>query len=247
MKYLLLYTAILLTFTAKAQYTERGKIEYERKMNVYRTIEDMDEDDKRWIEKFKSQLPKFTSNFYELYFDTERSLYKPGSREPENVVKMWFANTPGSENIIYTDLKNKHVKGSKQVFEEKFLVQDSMRHIQWKIMDEIRTIADYKCRKAVGKICDSVYVVAFYTDDIIANSGPEMFGNLPGMILELAIPRLHTTWVATKVDITPPKEADFAISDKGKKVNEQELYEAIKPGFKRWGKRAERYIWWSLL
>jgi GLPGLI family protein len=74
-----------------------------------------------------------------------------------------------------------------------------------------------------------------------------MFGGLPGMILELAIPRLHTTWVATKVELITPKDEDFAITDKGKKVNEQQLFEAIQDGIKDWGKWATRYVWWTVL
>jgi GLPGLI family protein len=119
--------------------------------------------------------------------------------------------------------------------------------MDWKEKSEIRTIANYKCHKAVGKICDSVYVVAFYTEDIPTSGGPEMFGGLPGMILELAIPRLHTTWTATKVELIPPKESDFTISEKGKKVNELQLYETLQSSLKDWGKWAAKNIWWTVL
>src|SRR5690606_36923879 len=140
---------------AMAQYTMQGKIEFERKTNLYRQIDDMDDDDKRWIEKFRSQLPRFNIAYFDLYFNNNASLYKPG-KAAENPVKMWFPQTPANENLVYTDLKTGQVTATKQVYEEKFLVQDSMRKIDWKIMDEIRTIADYKCRKAVGIMFDSV-------------------------------------------------------------------------------------------
>jgi GLPGLI family protein len=143
---------------------------------------------------------------------------------------------------------SRRVKAIKQVYEQRFVVQDSMRRIDWRLKDELRTIAGYKCRKAVGIICDSVYVVAFYTDEILANTGPEMFGNLPGMVLELAIPRLHTTWVATKVQLGPVKDEDFEMSNKGKKVvTSRELYETIQAGLKDWGKWAARNIWLTTL
>jgi GLPGLI family protein len=154
---------------------------------------------------------------------------------------------PGMENVVYTDLRTERVTANKQVYEQKFLVQDSMRRIDWKEKDELRTIAGFKCRKAVGKICDSVYVVAFYAEDIPVAGGPEMFGGLPGMILELAIPRLHTTWVATKVEVVAPKATDFMIPEKGKKVNEKELFETVQTSFKSWGKMASRNVWWTVL
>ena len=148
---------------------------------------------------------------------------------------------------MYTDLTAKRVKAIKQVYEDKFLVEDSMRKIDWHVKNEVRTVAGYKCRKAVGVICDSVYVVAFYATDIPASSGPEMFGNLPGMILELAIPRLHTTWTANKIELLSPADADFAISDKGKKISSKQLFDKVQNSLKDWGKWGTRYIWLTSL
>ena len=48
-------------------------------------------------------------------------------------------------------------------------------------------------------VMDSIVVIAFYTDEILTSGGPESFNGLPGMIMGLAIPRLHTTWYATKL------------------------------------------------
>lgn len=228
---------------ASAQYTTYGKIEYERKVNVYAQMEEMGENE--WFDRIKSQIPKFSSTYFDMIFDTARCIYKPG-RESTNEFKM-FGGGPATKNVVLTDFRTKKLVANKTIYEQKFLVQDSMRKIDWKLKDEIRTIANFKCHKAVGIICDSVYVVAFFTEDIVVSGGPEMFGGLPGVIMELAIPRLHTTWVATKVDVDLPKESDFAVSEKGKKVNEKELFESIKASFKDWGKMAERNIWWSVL
>lgn len=248
MKYVILFhIVLLLAATASAQHTMQGKIEFERKVSLHRTIDNMDEDDKRWIEKFRSQIPKFKIDYFDLYFNNAKTIYKPGRAYDNGNLKMWFANTPGGENVVYTDFTTKTVKASKLVYEENFLVLDTMRKLEWKVYDEIRMIADYKCRKAVSKICDSVYVVAFYTEDIIATGGPEMFSGLPGMILELAIPRLFTTWVATKVEVTAPQETDFNIPQKGKKTTQEELYKVVNQSFKRWGKSAQRYVWWAML
>jgi GLPGLI family protein len=199
-----------------------------------------------WMEKMKAQIPKFNSSFFDLVFDTARSIYKPGKEVPGSVFKM-FGGGPATENIVLTDYAAKTVKANKKVFEQKFFVEDSERKIDWQVKDEIRTIANYKCHKAVAIICDSVYVVAFYTEDIVVSGGPEMFGGLPGMIMELAIPRLHTTWTADKVELIEPKETDFVIQEKGKKVTEKELYETVESSFKTWGKMAPRNIWWTVL
>lgn len=234
-----------LALNAGAQFTITGKIEYERKVNIYAQMAEMDNNE--WFEKLKAQIPKFSSSYFDLVFDTARTIYRPGREVEQNSLLKMFGGGPAMENIVYTDLNTQKVTAAKKVYEQKFLVLDTMRKMDWVVKDEIRTIADFKCRKAVGRICDSVYVVAFYTDDIPVSGGPEMFGGLPGMILELAIPRLHTTWVADKVELIVPKETDFTIPEKGKKVNEQQLGDAVRDGFKDWGKLAPRNIWWTVL
>jgi len=246
-RYIILLLLSIACCTAQAQYTMQGTIEYERKVNLHRQLEDMAaESGGGWFEKMKSQIPKFVVSYFDYSFNGNNSLYKPG-REVENPAKMMFGSSPASENIVFTDFRKASVSASKHVFEEKFLVQDSMRRIDWKIMDEVRVIADYKCRKAVGKICDSVYVVAFYSDDIAVSGGPEMFSGLPGMILEIAIPRLYSTWIATKVSITPPKQEDMKAPEKGKKVTQKEMYDTLMASISKWGAWANRSIWWSIL
>ncbi len=242
----LLIPAVLLaaTLSAHAQYTVCGKIEYERKINVFAPIKEMGWTD--WLDNIKATTPQFSITYFDLLFDTTRSMYKPGKEAEGNDSKPYLVG-PAKENIVYTDFIANKVTANKVVYEQKFLVVDSIRRIDWTVKDEIRTISDFKCRKAVGRICDSVYVVAFYAEDIVVSGGPEMFGGLPGMILELAIPRLHTTWVADKVELVTPKDTDFVLPEKGKKVTEKELSETIQSSFKDWGKMSARYLWWTVL
>jgi GLPGLI family protein len=89
----------------------------------------------------------------------------------------------------------------KQIAGTNFVIADSIPKIEWKITNENREIVGYNCRKAVGKIMEDVYVFAFYTDDITISGGPCSINGLPGMIFRLTIPRLYTSYVATKVDV----------------------------------------------
>src|SRR5690606_5981125 len=43
---------------------------------------------------------------------------------------------------------------------------------------------------------------AFYTEEITYPGGPCSINGLPGLILGLTIPRLYTSWIATKVEVT---------------------------------------------
>ncbi len=245
-KILFIQFLMLITLGSFAQHTMQGKIEFERKTNLHRTIDQMDKERKEWIEKFRAKIPKHKVEYFDLIFDTDKSVYQPG-REAEQQFNMWFSRTPAAENVVYTDFNTKQVVAQKQVYEEKFLVKDSMRKIEWKIMDEVRTIANYKCRKALAKMYDSVYVVAFYTDDIPASGGPEMFSGLPGMVLEVAIPRLHTTWIATKVDYGNADQKEMVPPKKGKEVTQKEMYDKLSTSLDRWGDYKQKAIWWSML
>ena len=109
--------------------------------------------------------------------------------------------------------------------------------IKWKIENETRKIAGWECRKAVGRIYDSVYVVAFYCPEIIPQGGPELFSGLPGMILGLAIPRYYTTWFATKIELANIDESKIAAPDpkKGKQYSKKELAEIVFKKYKQAG------------
>ncbi len=241
-----IYLVLLLaSANSFAQHTFAGKIEYERKVNMHAQMAEMEGN--AWVDKMKSQLPKFNTTYFDMIFDTGHVIYKPGRQVEQNSVFKMFGGGPATENVVLTDFHTSTVKANKAVFDQKFFVQDSIRVMDWKEKDEIRTIANFKCHKAVGRICDTVYVVAFYTEDIPVSGGPEMFGGLPGMIMELAIPRLHTTWTATNVELIPPKETDFTITEKGKKVTEKELGDSMLESFKKWGAMGSRNVWWVVI
>ena len=94
---------------------------------------------------------------------------------------------------------------------------------------------------------DSIYIVAYYTDEIITPGGPESFSGLPGMILGLAIPHEHVTWFATKLYAVTVKETDFKIPTKGSKTTNTAMRDNIKSSLKDWGKYADRYVKAALL
>lgn len=228
---------------AQTQFLAKGKIEFERKINVHRQYEPTEDD--TWYKEFVSKLPKFHTSYFDLYFSDDKTVYKH-NRDGDGPKNFWGIG-PAKENTIMTDLTRHSFTGAKRVFEENYLIQDSVRNIEWKITSETRDIAGFACRKAVGRICDSVYVVAFYTDEILVSGGPESFNGLPGMILGLAIPRLYTTWFATKVQLIEPTAGDLAVPSKGKKVNTKALEATLQRSLKDWGKEGQRNIWWVML
>ncbi len=234
------FSSILFSANAQTQFIMKGRVEYEKKINQFKSIEG--KEDNIWYKEMMKIYPKFVNDVYELRFDSNKSVYKLAKENTDNKYMMW-GSKPSETDGIVQDLENKSLSAQKDVFENTYLIKDSLRKLEWRITDEIRDIAGFECRKAVTKICDSVYIVAFYTDQIPVSSGPESFGGLPGLILGLAVPRLYTTWFATKLELIDPSIAQLNPVQKGKKVTREQLFAELKKGMKDWGKEGEKRIW----
>jgi GLPGLI family protein len=160
-------------------------------------------------------IPQFHISYFDYTFAGNESLYKAG--RPTDQETPGFSISP-NKNILYTNYTTHRKVASKNLLEEDYLIEDSIQKIPWKIGQETRNIAGYECRKAIGRIYDTVYVIAFYAEEIVIKGGPEGFQGLPGMILGLAIPRYNTTWWATKVELANINETDIVPPHKGKKL-----------------------------
>lgn len=209
-----------------------GTIEFECKTNSHKVIK---ESSPEWFEMVKDRVPKYAIIYNNLTFDSSRTIYFPG-KESEYKPPFW-GDEGVPESYIYSDHQKNLYIAQKEVFDQTFLVTDSTRMIRWKLTNETRDIAGYECRKATTILMDSVYIMAYFTDQIVCSGGPESLHGLPGMILGVVIPRLHTTWFATKVDLmASPDQKVLVIPKKGKKSSLKELTLKLQETFKEWGK-----------
>lgn len=224
---LLTFILAIVVIGSKAQnvFVTSAKITYEKKLNLQRQMAN-----NTWIsDDAKDKMKKYVTTLWDYSFNETTSSYKAQKKENSGS-DMMFAFSSGQNTAeMFTDLgKNKRVI-KKSVMGEDYILPDTIPHLDWKIMHDVRKIAGYDCRKAIAVINDSVYVVAFYTDEILLKGGPEGFTGLPGMILGLAIPRYNTTWFATKVEsVNVPI---YAITEpaKGKRAdNEKEFKKLIE-------------------
>jgi GLPGLI family protein len=219
---------------AQQKFIAQGKIEYERKTNQYAFMDQ----NSIWDNMAKNNMSKFVTYYYDLFFNDKQTLFKQG-RDPETKqAKNW--GVFDSENIILTKLDSNTTVTQRTIFGDVLLISDSVKTIDWKVTTEIRKIAGFDCRKAVGKMMDSVIVIAFYTDEIVTTGGPESFSGLPGMILGLAIPRLHTTWYATKLQLIDVTDKDMLAPKRGKKLTGPAYREKVKDLMKDWGEDATK-------
>ncbi|THU37983.1 GLPGLI family protein [Niastella caeni] len=217
------------TLLAQQQFITQGRIEFERKTNQHAFMDESS----IWDDMAKKNLPKFVTFYYDLTFKGDRTIFKVG-RDPDTKQNKYWGIFD-SENTILTKLDSNTSITQRSIWGDLYLVADSLRHVEWKITPEIRKIAGFDCRKAVGKVMDSIVVIAFYTDEILTNGGPESFNGLPGMILGLAIPRLHTTWYATKLQLIEVTDKDLVSPRKGKKMTGTDYRSHVQTIMKDWG------------
>lgn len=227
---------------AQSPILTKVKIEFERKENITATLQG------RFGRDMNNSETQYSSSFYSYEAADNKSVYKAIPKEQNNYGRGFFGRGGDDETIIYTDYDGGEQVALKSVFEKSYLISDSLRHIDWKITNDYRDIAGFNCRRATAIIMDSVFVVAFYTDEIIPSGGPQGFSGLPGMILGLVINRLHTTWYATKVNVTDVNVKDIVppVAPKAEKTTRTKLIAALKDRFKDsggWFGSSDRMIW----
>lgn len=236
-----LFSFIVTASSAQVRFISAGRIEFEKKVNIHKEIED-----DHWLDNLKDKIPKFRTSLHYLYFSEGKTLYEKGTDVYEKIPFM--GDDRSVDDIIFTNLKQGVFSKRQAVFDETFLVSDSIRPIKWQMTNDLRDIAGFECHKALGKILDSVYVIAFYTDQITVSGGPLSYCNLPGMILGIAIPRTNLTIFATRVELSEPKADKIAIpAGKLKKTDYKGLTQTLQKALSDWGNYGRKYILGSLL
>jgi GLPGLI family protein len=216
-----------------------GRIEYERKINAFalmKAVSDAGAIPLENVQNYTKQKEQFKVDRFMLYFNENKSLYKPLKSQPPAEISMdeWFAMV-ADQNEVYTDLRKNQCITEKSIFNSEYIITDSLMRIKWKWTSEIREIAGFTCRRANGLLLDSVYVVAFFASDITPSGGPEEFHGLPGMILGAVIPQLHVSWFATKVIVDAVPEKALEPPSGGKKMDRTQYKQALDELMRNWG------------
>ena len=256
-KFITTITILLIGFTLFAQqkqakFVTSGTIDYQKRVNVYATIpyqvrKDADPNMmaslQRMVENYKKTLPQFATFNSSLSFSNNKMLLVPvKAAVPFQSVEL--NPLTAESNTIYTDLTAGTITMDKDAMGEQFLIKDNLRQAKWKITEETRDILGYTCRRANGIVSDSVYVVAFYADDIRVSGGPELFSGLPGMILQLNIPHENVSWTATKITLATPAKP-ITPPQKGKAIDTKQFLSTIQKGmaaYKSKGINIDYYI-----
>lgn len=225
MKHLGLIVMLFFTVTmikAQTVFIKSAKITFEKKINQKQQLAS-----NTWIsDDARDKMSKYRISNWDYSFNDSSSIYKIKPKETLNDNNFFFIAGENT-NELYTDFNKNARVIRKPIRGEDFILKDTIPHLHWKIMNDVRQIAGYECRKATAIINDSVTVVAFYTDEILLKGGPEGFTGLPGMILGLAIPRYNTTWFATKVEAKNVPILTIAPPAKGKRTDTEKDFKKM--------------------
>jgi GLPGLI family protein len=222
-------TVFFFALTSNAQqFVDKAVIEFEVSTNLKKTMSN-----DSWDEMMKDNLSDLKISYFNYTFANNKSIFKFDRWSPKTRIPK-YQKAADEENNWYFDFNTGMMNMQKQIVGTNFVIADSIPKIEWKITNENREIAGYNCRKAIGKIMDNVYIFAFYTDDITISGGPCSINGLPGMILGLTIPRLYTSYIATKVDVSLTNPADIKPITAKKIYDLKELNTLIVERTKDW-------------
>jgi len=205
-----------------------GKVIYERKINIHRRMTD---------ESMKAMVPEFNTSKTELIFSADESIWR-NIKEDEDIrdqagqdnnrVIMRFG---GGDDQTYKNYATDKMTQQRELGPKKYIIEDSLQHQSWKLESDTRTVKGYSCKKAVTKNKEGRDVVAWYTEDIQSPSGPEQYGGLPGLILELNVNDAEIVFAAQEIVTKDFDKKWVAAPANGKKISRKDFQKMMEEQF----------------
>ncbi len=134
-------------------------------------------------------------------------------------------NIGGQQGAAYKNRKENLFLKNSNILGKKYLISDQIPKIKWVITKEQKKIGKFTCTKATTIHFESE-ITAWFTDEIALSNGPDEYGNLPGMILELETynKTISATKILTKaVDPT----LQFERPKQGEKISVADYYQRL--------------------
>ena len=244
MKNILLYKKILtlsliLCFSLSSYSQQNGKAHYKKTSNHnFEDIEGLDINP-QIMSSFKSVNNTINNIEFILTFNDSLAIYEEIKNLGMEVKssKSQFAKVfSGYDAPSYYNFKTKKIiqkQGS-------YLVEKNLTDYKWVLTKEKLIINDLTCYKATTTLIEHGRsgelirpVVAWYTTDINLSAGPDGFGGLPGLIIQLEYNKVVTT--LQKIEFSD-KPIDIKLPAKGKKMTEAEFDALMKDMVENRGK-----------
>lgn len=226
MKRVFFVTAGLLSLATLQAQVKEGTIIYERRQNMHKTIQD--EQMKAMIPEFRTSkhmlLFSDSVSVYKLVPEDEAP--DPFAGGGGGGIRMIVRGGSDGGDLYKNFTQSKSIQ-STEMGGKNFLITDTIQQQPWKLGTETKQILGYTCHKATRKIMQptgiirrmvmggggpvkdtttqtrpqgkEVEAVAWYAENLISPVGPESYGQLPGVILQLDIDDATTLYTAVEV------------------------------------------------
>ena len=256
MKKILFSVCFLGLFMTLAAQQKVGTVIFERKINMHRIIQDEQMRAMMPEFRTSEHILLFSDSVsvYKLVPEDEAPDPFAGGGGGGPRIMMRFGADGGD---LYKNFAQSKSIQTSELGGKNFLITDSIRQQPWKLSTETKQILGYNCHKATRKINQpmmgmrrvtmtsgsgaptvdtssknkpapkEIEVVAWFADDIISPVGPENYGQLPGVILELNIDNGQTVYSAKEVKKTVDAK-ELKEPKKGKVVTQQEYMKMMQ-------------------
>jgi GLPGLI family protein len=232
--------------TAQEIFIDKASIEFEVKTNNHKSFDSWfsnEENETSWQENYKSNVTKYTISYYDYTFSNNKSIYTFNRLDQKNK-SQWDNDVNYEGNTWFYDFNAGIGAFKRNFWGDEFNFTDSIKDIAWKLVPtESRIIAGFNCRKAYAVLFDSVYVFAFYTDEITISGGPIGLHGLPGMILGVTVPRMYSSWIATKVNVALVDEDKIVSPANKRSKTKDEMLKKFMKKAEEDGKWIQKNIW----
>lgn len=124
-------------------------IVYDRTQNMHRTINN---------DQMKAMMPEFRTIKQLLFINDSTSLFKnaPVDEAPDPFAGGGGGGTTfrfrAPETITYKNFNTGNQVEARELMDKKYLISDSVKTQQWKLVDETKTIMGHVCKKAIAKV-----------------------------------------------------------------------------------------------
>lgn len=237
MKYFLSIIAITFSLVIQAQNTS-GKVIYTEVIN---TKPDMKKAEEQGWAQWADMVPESMTFKKQLVFNEKASMYINVKVEEDdtekNMMKRMMRRYSNANNQTYINADSNAFVEQQDFMGKTFLIKGQPEKITWKMTGEMKIIMNYPCLKATYK--DSTETLeAWFTTEIPVSIGPEKYGQLPGMILELTSKKNKKTLIATEIEFKEIDSSELSEPTEGKVVTREEYNELVKKKMKEMKKNS---------
>jgi GLPGLI family protein len=200
-------------------------------------------------EQMEAQMRKMFQKTFTLDFTKSESMYKeeqeldaPKGPSANGGAMVIVMDGNGGSDILYKNILENRTAHKTELMGKVFLIKDNLVAYDWELTGETKNIGNYTCYKAVyeredesieinmidgevkeEKVIKKRTLVAWYTPDVSISNGPNNYGGLPGLILE--VNDGDQTIVCSEIVLNPKEVKEIKEPTKGKTVTREKFSE----------------------